>query len=280
MRAILLGGDKRLIFACDCLQQSGVVALAYPQFELNDLCRDGEVGDTVIVLPVPVSRDGVRLNMDTSNYAPINLIDLFARFEGCKAVFGGGFPNEIKWYCEKHSINCIDFFDIESFQIENAFISAEGAIHYAQSRFNRSLLDASVAIFGFGRLGKMLEHILRSYGADVRVIARRDSDPLRSALTKTRLIKVENSRELDEYENDRAFDIVFNTVPARIISEKFILKYAIDSLIIDLASHPFGIDGEIVKKHSLNYHIESGIPGRFAPKSSGGAIARTLLSYI
>ena len=52
------------------------------------------------------------------------------------------------------------------------------------------------------------------------------------------------------------------------------------TIIIDLSSYPFGIDEAIVEKYKLNYHRELGIPGRYAPKSAGEIIGKTILNNI
>jgi dipicolinate synthase subunit A len=64
------------------------------------------------------------------------------------------------------------------------------------------------------------------------------------------------------------------------MGESFVKTLIDDTLIIDIASYPFGIDESLVKKYNLKYFRESGIPGRYAPKSAGEIMAKTIIDYI
>ena len=61
----------------------------------------------------------------------------------------------------------------ETYLLENAKLTAEGAVFFAMQKTSIALRDARCLVIGYGRIGKELTHHLRSFGADVTVAARR-----------------------------------------------------------------------------------------------------------
>ena len=78
----------------------------------------------------------------------------------------------------------------------------------------------------------------------------------------------------------KGYDIVFNTIPERIINIGFEKNTNEYPIIIDVASSPYGIGEEMAKKYNLNYHIESSIPSRYAPKSAGIALGNLIIKIL
>ena len=76
------------------------------------------------------------------------------------------------------------------------------------------------------------------------------------------------------------YDLIFNTIPFWIMDEHFAKSKNSDTIIIDLASRPFGIDEELVNRYHLKYYRELGIPGRYAPQSAGEIIGQTIINNI
>ena len=127
----------------------------------------------------------------------------------------------------------------------------------------------------------MLAYLLHLQGAKITICARKDSDYTWSKLAGFDGFKIktfENESNLNLIENK--YDIIFNTIPFWIMGESFVKTLSDDTLIIDIASYPFGIDEALVKKYNLKYFRESGIPGRYAPKSAGEIMAKTIIDYI
>lgn len=76
-------------------------------------------------------------------------------------------------------------------------------------------------------------------------------------------------------------DIVVNTIPHNIIPEEALL---IENrpYILDIASFPYGIDEELVKKYKnqINYRLYLGIPSAFAPKQASEILLKILNKII
>ena len=78
----------------------------------------------------------------------------------------------------------------------------------------------------------------------------------------------------------KGYDIVFNTIPDRIINIGFEKNSNEYPIIIDVASSPYGIGEEMAKKYNLNYHIESSIPSRYAPKAAGIVLGNLIIKIL
>lgn len=262
MQILFLGGDLRQKYASEFLNKRKICSKVYLDFALDeDVLSDIDNSD-IIVLPLPIPKEGI--------------YDLFGRLNTNHTVLGGMIPKEIY---DKYIGKCraiIDYYKNDYFVLHNAFLSAEGAIFYAKEKISRSIKDARIAILGFGRIGKMISYLLWSQGAKISVFARNNIDCLWSSLMGFDANKIEILDSVDSVEYINEFDIIFNTIPYHILNENLISS--IDKpIIIDLASSPYGIDEELLKKYNISYFREPGIPGRYAPQSAGEIIAETIM---
>ena len=72
-------------------------------------------------------------------------------------------------------------------------------------------------------------------------------------------------------------EIVINTIPSNIIPEEA-LNTKNKPYILDIASYPYGINEEIIKKYNekINYKLYLGIPSKFAPKKASEILLKIL----
>lgn len=280
MKALFLGGDLRQKYASDyCSNKFNIDSEFIYDFVFDQNIIEKIKNISILALPIPVIKDEIYLN--TMNHSLINIYDIISILDKNTTVFGGNFPTSVKDYFINNKIVYIDYFNIESFQIQNALLSAEGAIYYAKQKLNRSIYGAEIAILGFGRIGKILAYLLGSQGAQITVCARKDSDFTWSKLIGFNGFKIQNSGNTSNMNlMNTKYDLIFNTIPFWIMDENFAKSKNSNTIIIDLASRPFGIDELIVSKYNLNYYRELGIPGRYAPQSAGEIIGKTILNNI
>ena len=66
--------------------------------------------------------------------------------------------------------------------------------------------------------------------------------------------------------------MIFNTVPAPVIGEELLSRQGPDTLLLELASAPGGIDRAAAEKRGLFLLDAPSLPGRFSPKASGELI--------
>jgi dipicolinate synthase subunit A len=78
----------------------------------------------------------------------------------------------------------------------------------------------------------------------------------------------------------RGSEVVFNTVPQRIITNDDLLELEGGRILIELASAPGGFDPDIAKGCSHVVVDGRGLPGKYAPISAGRAVAEFVESFL
>ncbi len=266
----IAGGDLRQIYLARALANDGCrVYLSclenapgregFPQVGLSLLAEKCEA----VLLPLPATRDGLYLNTPLSNME-IRLDDSFARMFGGRRVFGGMMAKLVASSSLWQQVRYGDYYAREELVAGNAYLTAEGAVALAVQEHPGTLGGARCLVTGYGRIGKALCGMLRGMGAQVFCGARKDSD-----LT---CIRAAGYQPLRYGEIARPFDLIFNTVPARVIGEEALACQSQDALAVELASAPGGIDLEAAEAAGVRVLLAPSLPGRMSPKASGELI--------
>lgn len=158
----------------------------------------------------------------------------------------------------------VDLLQDELYLAENAAITAHCAVKQALSRLPATMQGAHILVIGWGRIGKCLAALLKNMGAHVTVAARKETD---RAMLRALGYEAEDTTKLSF--SLMRYRVIFNTVPAPVLSGEQVKHCRPDCLKIDLASKP-GIGAEDVI-------WARGLPGKDAPETSGELIARTVL---
>ena len=80
----------------------------------------------------------------------------------------------------------------------------------------------------------------------------------------------------DKLIEEKGFDIIFNTVPHRILNCVLLARIATDALIIDLASGDGGVDYYCAERLGINAIHALSLPGKSAPKTAGEIVKNTI----
>ena len=171
-------------------------------------------------------------------------------------VWGGKLPLLPEGY------SAMDFLEDPKYLAANAAITADCALRLSGPSLKTSWSDSRVLIIGWGRIGKQLARMLRSLGASVTVCARKAPD--RALLAAFGY----GTKEPDQLSGS-GYQVIFNTVPATVMEEESLGDCP---AVIDLASVP-GILGERAVR-------ARGLPGIYAPETSGKLIADTILTKL
>ena len=215
------------------------------------------------ILPLPVTKDGITLNTPLSD-KNISLDSFFQLAEN-KPVFCG-MPLPF------NRDNIYDYSAREEFAAANAVPTSEGAIETAMLEYDGTINNSKCLVTGYGRIGRVLSDMLDGLGADVTVSARNLKD--------LEFIKAKGFHAIHTSDIKGNFDIIFNTVPYRIFNAHILAKTAQNSLVIDLASMPGGVDfGAAERLHIKAVHALS-LPGKVAPKASGIIIKNAVYNII
>lgn len=278
----IIGGDKRQLAAARMVANDGYT-VHLSCFEKLDMLLNsfgGSMGleeciicSDVIILPLPVTKDGVTLNTPFSSNRII-LNDEFAKLFRGKIVFCPMKDKLVKTSKHWQDVKVYDFLNREEMQVCNAVPTAEGAIEIAMREYLGTINSSKCLITGYGRIGKVLAQMLKGLGADVYVSARRKES--------LAWIKLNGYTPIDHKSliNSGEFDIIFNTVPALILDSHIMARIATGALIIDLASLPGGVDFESAKRMGIPTIHALSLPGKVAPKTSGEIIKNTIFNIL
>ena len=135
---------------------------------------------------------------------------------------------------------CIDLLKDESLTILNAIPTVEGTIKLIIDKREETIHESTILICGFGRIGKILCKDFKALGANVYCAARKESDF--AWIREQGYIPISYA-EIPEI--GPKIDIIINTVPHMILSEKELKSLKSNVLIVDVASLPGGIDKNI-----------------------------------
>ena len=165
----------------------------------------------------------------------------------------------------------IDLWADEALILENAALTAEGAVAAAMGASEVALRNARCLVVGWGRIGRALTELLVGMGAGVAVASRSPAGRNRAV---ERGAKAVATADIASALPGRG--IVFNTAPSLVLDAAALRRADRDALLIDLASPPYGIDLAAAWALGLRAWREPGLPGRYCP----GSAARALLEAI
>ena len=254
MKIFVLGNDSRSTFLKEI-------------YSKNNLVTEDIYSSDFIITAIPFTKDNKYVN--TTN---LLISDLVAILEEKKIkLISGSIPLFI---IDELTIKNIEYFDVlrnEEVAIKNAIPTAEGAILSALSNSNITLNSSNILIMGFGKIGKILANMLRGFGANIYIEARKESD---LSFIKAYGYKAVDLKELNEYLY--RFDFIFNTVPYVLLDEKRLRLLKKDTLIIDVASSPGGVDYKKAKELNINVDWALALPTKVAPKTAANYLKESI----
>jgi len=279
----ILGGDLRqLVVACelglryDNIKIGGVSGENSKNAEGVKFCDElpeALSGAEIVILPLPVSVDGVRLNCPALDSEERPKLAMIAEgIQGGVKVIGGRIPKSFCERCEGRGIEVFDYFESEDFQIKNAYTTAEAALSIAMNTLDRNIRGARIAITGYGRIARHLCDLLRLLGAEVTVAARRESDLAWAQSYGCDTIRICVGEAWNEALK-RGYDVIYNTVPYWLFERDFLIECDKNTFIVDLASAPGGVDIRAARELGSNVSWATSLPGKYAPRSAGEIIA-------
>ncbi|MBQ8176449.1 MAG: dipicolinate synthase subunit DpsA [Oscillospiraceae bacterium] len=275
---LIAGGDLRFATLAGCLADSYTVYavgfdrnVALPsRVRQIDRITDMNVRADYIVLPLPVSADGVTVSTPYSGRT-LSIESLIPVIKENGIVFGGMIAPEIKKIFEEKGIAAADYAKREEFAVLNAVATAEGALQVAMEELATTLSGRKILILGAGRIAKVLIDMLGGFHADVTVAARKCSDLAWARVYGCKAVHIGNMDDaLSESE------VIFNTVPAVLLDEKKLKLIDKGCLVIDLASKPGGVDFDTAGSLGIKAVWLLSLPGKVAPVTSGKIIAETI----
>jgi dipicolinate synthase subunit A len=279
LRFNIIGGDARQIYLARLLKKDGHNVALYgidpelcPEVDTSNEFPSLLESDCV-VLPLPAFADDELINAPLFD-KPLPIAELKASLCPGQLVVAGFLPASFFEWSDKNGVHTTDYFVREEMAILNAIPAVEGAIALAMEETPITMHGANVLVIGFGKIGKILAHRLHALGSRVTVSARKYSD---FAWMDAYGYAKANTNLLGS--NLGQFDIIFNTVPATVLTRERLAQLKHDCLVIDIASKPGGVDFAAAKELGTNVIWALSLPGKCSPLTSG-RIIRDIIYHI
>lgn len=262
------GGDMRQLYCARKLAgKYPVSVLGFDDEFIPSDIKKAEKGEIFgcAVFPVPSLDENGMIN--TPCYGgTINPQDIKSFLSPDAVIFAGKVTDELRRSFPGHEI--YDYMEREELSLRNAVPTAEGAVQIALEELPVTLSGLKVLIVGMGRIGTALAEILKGFGADITAAVRNAKGAAKAGLLGIKSVCTENMPS--------GFGLVFNTVPSMIFEREQLGRFDKDTLFIDLASKPGGIDFTSARELGRKVIWALGLPGKTAPVTSGEMIAETI----
>ncbi len=278
---LVLGGDSRQTFLAKRLKDKGHNVYCYgfnlfDNTELNKISCLKEVKNRIDVLVLPI----ISSNDDKTVNAPffdgeITLNEAITTLKQHSIVVGGNLSKSLKTLFFEHGHFSVDYYIRDELKIKNCIPTAEGALSIAIEEMPITVSGSKVLIIGFGRVAKACAKLFKALDSNVTVCARSINAFAWSELYGYKSVEID---KVDSSLSD--YDLIINTVPAKILDKEKLSKIDKNALVIDLASKPGGVDFDNARQLGLKTIWALSLPGKVAPVTSGQIIADTILNIL
>ncbi|MCP1144101.1 NAD(P)-dependent oxidoreductase [Lysinibacillus endophyticus] len=180
-------------------------------------------------------------------------------------VFSGKLNDEWRHILKENEVHY--YLEDEGFIWHNAALTAEGFVsHFYNTK--RAIQGKKFIVTGFGRVAKMVAHILKSIGAEVCIAVRSNVQ-----LNEAKAFRYETVDLLDVGEIKG--DYLINTIPAKWLDEEF--NKRITMKIFDLASFPGCLQDQVQRNQ---YELLPALPGKFFPEDAGNVLYESIVEQL
>lgn len=227
-----------------------------------------------VIFPLPAVCAPGQLNTPLSDREH-PLSSLLPHLRPTQLLCGGKCDPNTALFLHRNGLYLHDYFAREELVVANAVPTAEGAVQIAMEELPVTLHSASVLVLGFGRVGTLTAHRFGALGARVSVAARSCAQ---RAWAKAFGFSAVPLQPLSEQLGN--FDLVINTIPVTLLGEAELTGLHADTLIIDLASKPGGVDMEAASRLGKRVVWALSLPGKVAPLTAAGCLRDTIYNIL
>lgn len=279
VKTAIIGGDDREIVLMTELVKMGatVTAVGFPRDKVRyGICMVKTVeealkGAEVAILPMPgTSLEGTVRAV----YCEEKLVLTKAALESMARpgiVVIGSARDFLRGWVEELGLTLFEIAEMDEVAILNSIPTAEGAMQIAMEETAITIHGSRCVVIGLGRVGQTLAHKLAALNAQVTVISAVPGEKARAKEIGCIALGMEELALVIQ-----SADIIFNTVPALVITREVIKTANPECLIVDLAASPGGTDFEAANQFGIKAILAPGLPGKVAPVSAGRTLAEVI----
>jgi dipicolinate synthase subunit A len=278
----VIGGDLRNVKLAEAIHSDGHCVNLFgfknagfsSELQETDDLETAIASSDIIIGPLPCTSDNEMLNAPFHD-KKIHISEVFKIMKKAQLFIAGRINGKIMQMAQAYNIRPIDILEREEMAVLNAIPTAEGAIQIAMEELPVTLNGSRVLILGYGRLGKVLAKMLSGLGAEVYVATRKYSD---AAWLRAYGINSVYMDGLDRYLAD--MDLIINTIPDKVLDQAKLELIEKESLVIDLASKPGGVDFEKAGQIGIKVIWALSLPGKVAPVTAANYMKQTIYNIL
>jgi len=276
--AVLGGDDRELILVSELVTLGATVTVVgFPREKIkhgafiSKSVEDGLSGAEVAILPMVGTDVNGRIRaIYTEERLELTQKALRGMARHAMLIIGSARPFLKEWTSDL-GIQLVEIGEMDDVAILNSIPTAEGAIQIAMQEMKITIHGCQAMILGFGRVGTTLGRTLKGLGAEVVVVSKNQGELARAYEMGCRRIPLCSLAD-----NLNRVDVVFNTIPAAVLTGEVLRRMSPDTLIIDLASAPGGTDFAAANEYGIKALLAPGLPGKVAPITAGRVLAEVI----
>lgn len=276
--AVLGGDDRELILVSELVTLGATVTVVgFPRERIkhgafiSKSVEDGLRGTEVAILPmVGTDINGYIRAVYTEEKLQLTKKALKGMAIPSMLIIGSARPFLKEWAAQL-GITLIEIGEMDDVAILNSIPTAEGAIQIAMQEMKNTIHGSRAMVLGFGRVGTTLGRTLNAMGATVLVVSNNQGELARAYEMGCQRVPL--SLLADSLNQ---MDVIFNTIPALVLTSETLRRMSPDTLIIDLATAPGGTDFETANEYGIKALLAPGLPGKVAPVMAGRVLAEVV----
>ena len=241
--------DKRNIYLKQFLEKKGKIVISFNEMKTN---QTFENGDAFIFSPAK------KIDAEFASKFPSGII-----------IYCGNLSQDVQKILMQKKIKHVNLLENEIFAIKNAELTAEGVLSLIIENSEKSLQDNKILILGAGRVAKACANILKSLNLKFAIASyNKEKFPQNNFFSKKNYLGNAFIKDLGK------FDVIINTIPAKVFNDTTLDKIAPNAVFIETASVPC-LD-ETKAKH-FNYIKAPGLPQKYCASSAGKLMMKNIL---
>lgn len=282
LRIAVIGGDERDPEIARLAAATGaavhVYGLPWPEtgvagVHLEDSAEAAAKGADYCFFPIPLGV-GHRLYAPHSPAPIIADEQLLSHLAPGAHVFVGRATPAVGEAARAVGVTIHDYDPDRELMLLRAPAIVEGALQAAIENTDITINDAEVVVVGFGNIGSLLARRLLGLGARVHVAARNPIQRAGAYADGAHPLTLEELPDLAP-----KLDMVFSTVPARVVGREVLQRLKPGSLVLDIAPPPEHADLELAEALGHRAVWARGL-GKRAPITVGRSQWSGLRRYI
>lgn len=281
MEVLILGGDSRYLeIIRELSPKYNVDLVGYKKIYINDMVHHIDINNLniskydIIIFPVNGVMENNFINCQF-NHNHIQLHpDILMPVKDKALIFSGINTPNLNNMLKLANKECTFLMNDINVVQENAIPTVEGIIADIISNTEITINKAHILVLGYGNIGRVLVDYLNMLGSNTSVgIIEPTDKELLDYKNIHNFYTTDHNTLIKEINNK---DIIINTVPQSIITNDDIHYINHNTYILDISSHPHGINKQLLDEQHIKNKLYLGIPGKIAPKTAGKILVKKI----